>query len=141
MKKPLIALAIAGCLASGVAVAGTTSVYATGDLRPDGFISVQYYSGDRSDRSDDRIEGVNEREARIKARIQRGIESGAITDGEARRLYGELRGIEAKERALRADGRLNGREAAELNRDLDQLADDVREQRRDDQRRDEPRRY
>ena len=43
--------------------------------------------------------------------------------------------IEAKERAFRSDGRLSGREFAELNRYLDRLALNVREQRHDQERR------
>jgi hypothetical protein len=92
---------------------------------------VQY---DRSDRWDDRSANIDEREARIKARIQRGIDDGRITDAEARRLHRELRDVEAKERAFRSDGRMGGREEAELNRDLDRLNDNVRRQMRDEQR-------
>ena len=133
MRTILTAIATAGVLVSGAAFAGTTAVqnheprFGAATIIP-----VQY---DRYDRWDDRGANVNEREARINARIQRGIEDGRITDREARRLYGELRGVEAKERAFRSDGRIGGREEAELNHDLDRLADDVRHQMRDDQRR------
>jgi hypothetical protein len=88
-----------------------------------------------NDRWDDRSATINEREARINARIQRGLRDGRITNREARRLYNELADIEEKERAFGSDGRLSGRESAELNRDLDRLAEDVREQMRDEQRR------
>jgi hypothetical protein len=83
----------------------------------------------------------------IVARISMSVKGGLMrvssgeskTDGlpirEARRLYGELREVEAKERAFRSDGRISGREEAELNRDLDRLAANVRDQMRDDQRR------
>ena len=130
MKRTLITIATAGLLASTAAVAGTTA---------NGFVGVQYNSGDRSyyaeQRSDDRAAQINEREQRINARIQRGMENGQITNREARRLYNELNSIEAKERAFKSDGRLDGRETNELNRDLDRLAEEVRDQRRDDQRR------
>ena len=86
-------------------------------------------------RSDERSANINEREARIRDRIQRGMHDGSLTDREARRLYRELGDIERKERALRADGRLDGREAADLNRDLDRLADNLRDQRHDEERR------
>jgi hypothetical protein len=129
MKGTLIALATAGVLASGAAFAGTTTTQ--GDAFPSAtIIPVQYYA-----RGDDRSANINEREARINARIQQGRNDGRITDREARRLYRELADIEARERAFGADGRLDGRERAELNRDLDRLADHVREQARDEQRR------
>jgi hypothetical protein len=133
MRTILTAIAAAGVLASGVAFGGTTTVQ-NHEARFDSatILPVQY---DRSDRWDDRGANINEREARINGRIQRGIEDGRITDREARRLYGELRGVEAKERAFRSDGRISGREEAELHRDLDRLAANVRDQMRDDQRR------
>jgi hypothetical protein len=138
MNRTLIAIATAGLLASGAAVASTTGVHAMGDQRSNAFVAVQYY-GDRAqyyaERSEDRAANVNERETRINARIQRGLENGSITNREARRLYHELNNIEAKERAFRSDGRLDWRESQELNRDLDRLAENVREQRLDSERR------
>jgi CRISPR/Cas system-associated endoribonuclease Cas2 len=96
-----------------------------------GLVAVQY----GYDRSDDRSANINEREARIKDRIQRGMHDGSLTDREARRLYRELADIEGKARAFRSDGRLDGRETAELNRDLDRLASNLQDQRHDEQRR------
>ncbi len=129
MKRTLITIATAGLLASTAAVAATTN----------GFVGVQYYHGDRSyyaeQRADDRLGQINEREQRLNARIQRGIDNGQITNREARRLYNELNNIEAKERAFKSDGRLDWREAQELNRDLDRLSEEVREERHDYQRR------
>ena len=137
MRQMLIAIATAGLLASGAAAAGTT-VQVKDDFAT-GFVPVQYdrpqYDRQWQDRSDDRLGNINEREARIRDRIQRGMNDGRITDFEARRLWRELGSIEAKERAFRADGRINGREFDELNRDLDRLAEDVRSQLRDEQRR------
>jgi hypothetical protein len=139
MRKTLFALAAAGVLASGAAVAATTGH----DLGA-AFVPVQYsnnnpYSNNddrwREDRWDDRAQNINEREARIRARIQRGQNDGRLTDREARHLYRELNAIEAKERTFMADGRLNYRENAELKRNLDILADNVRQQMRDDDRR------
>ena len=83
----------------------------------------------------DRAASINEREAQIRARIERGLNNGRITQREARPLYRELGSIEATERAYKADGRLSYREDAELNRRLDRLADNVRIQLRDDERR------
>jgi len=119
MKLTVIALAVTGLLASAA-------------------VPAQPYHHDdhqrwaqNDDRWDDREAGVNEREARINARIQRGMNDGRINEREARRLYRELREVEAKERAFNNDGRLNRRETEELNRDLDRLTGHVREQIRD----------
>lgn len=131
MKRTLIAVATAGILASGGAIAGTTVMRDFGSAT---FIPVQY-SNEYDHRWDDRSANVNEREARIRARIEHGLNDGRLTNWEARRLYRELAAVEAKERAYLADGRLNNREQANLNRDLDGLAANVRAQLRDDDRR------
>jgi hypothetical protein len=131
MKGTMAAVGIAGVLVASAAFAGTVQV---GELlHSDAFVPVQYY--ERNDRWGDRSAQINEREARINARIQHGLSDGRITDREARRLYRELGDIEAKERAFASDGRLSGYERDELNRDLDRLADHVRDQIRDEQRR------
>lgn len=51
-------------------------------------------------------------------RIQRGVETGALTQREARQLRYEQRAIRAEERRYRANGVLNARERAELHREL-----------------------
>jgi hypothetical protein len=130
MKRKLFALTTAAMLASGVAFAGGPAGIAHARVTPDGFVAVQYY-----DRWDDRTANINEREARLRNRIERGINDGRITRREAHQLFSELSSIEAKERAFRSDGRIGGREGAELNADLDRLADNVRHQLRDEQRR------
>ena len=129
MKKTLIAIAAAGVLASGAAAAGTT-VQVRDDFRSPGFVTVQ-----NNDRSDDRAANISERESRINDRIQRGLRDGRITDREARQLYRELRDVRQKERSFNSDGRISGREHSELSSDLDRLADHVRQQMRDEQRR------
>lgn len=125
--KTVIALATAGMIASSVAAAAPA---AQPFHRHAPMTLVQH-----DDRWDDRSGGVNEREARINARIQRGVHDGRITQREARRLYRELASIESKERAFGSDGRISRGELAALNRDLDRLAEHVRSQMRDDQRR------
>lgn len=130
MRRTLIAIATAGVLASGAAAAGSTTVQLNHETGYAGFVPVQY----SYDRWDDRAASVNDREAHIKARIDRGVSDGRITRFEARRLYRQLASIEAKERSYRADGRLNYREEAQLKRDLDSLAQNVHVQLRDDDR-------
>ena len=139
MRNSLIALATVGLLASGGAVAGTPTIQH--DLVPVQYANQYAYPNQYANRepyvyrSDDRAANINEREARIKPRIDRGVNDGRLTNWEARRLYRELAAIEAKERAFMADGRLSYREDAELNSNLNQLSDNVRAQLRDDERR------
>ena len=125
MKTTLIALAAAGVLASGASVAATVVRVDRGSA----FVPVQY------ERWDDRSLNLDEREARINARIQHGLHEGRITDREAHRLYRELNDIRAKERAFKSDGHLGRREADELNHDLDRLVDHVRREMHDQDRR------
>lgn len=131
MRNTLIALATASVIASGVAAAGTTTRHDYGSAT---FVPVQYAER-HDDRWDDRAQTINEREARIRARIQRGAQDGRLTGREARMLNRELGSIEARERTYMADGRLSYREDAELKRNLDRLADNLRTQLRDEDRR------
>ena len=117
MKSILIALAAAGML---VSTAGVAQTYHR---------DAPHWA--QNDRWDDRAASINEREARINAHIQRGMDNGRINDREARRLMRELRDVEAKERAYKDDGRLTRRETESINRDLDRLTDNVRRQIRD----------
>ena len=112
-------------------MAGTTAA----QIPAGRFASTAIVPVQQSDRWDDRSVEINDREARIKGRIQRGLHDGKITEREARRLYRELADIESKERAYRSDGRLTRQEREELARELARLAEHVREQARDDQRR------
>lgn len=154
MKKSLIALAAAGVLASGAAAADSYTVRVEGrDGRS--FATIQEHDYDRFDARDGRSfaivqdnaydyrrwhdEGrrmsVDERQARINARIEHGLQTGSLTRREARQLSRQLAFTEEKERAFEADGRLNGRERAELHRDLDNVAQRLRFERRDSERR------
>jgi len=129
--KTLIALATAGVLASTAAAANPAAAVRV-DSRVAPLIAVQYQHNENH--WDDRSASINDREARITERIQRGMSDGRITDREARRLQRELNAIESKERAFQSDGRLSRRETDELNRDLNRLSDHVRQQMRDEQR-------
>jgi len=119
MNKTLLALAAAGVLA-------TTGAAAENGVRVPQMTNVQYNSGWY-----DRSATINDREARINDRIERGMRDGRINEREARRLSYELNRIEQKERDFKNDGRLSRRETEELSRDLDRLADHVRQEMRD----------
>ena len=129
MKRTLLALAAVSVVSSGAAFAGMTAVQ-RGTIDSATVVPVQYYERgpvQYYERGEARSASIDEREARINEWIQRGLNEGRIRPWEARRLQQELADIQARERALTADGRLSGREFAELNRDLDRLADNVRE--------------
>lgn len=110
MNHKLMMLLAAVLLASGSAAAY--------DMPDEHF---RYY-----ERQQERDATIRERESRITYWIQRTAEDGRIRPWEARRLYRELGYIRHKEQAFRADGRVDGREFAELNVDLDRLAEHVR---------------
>ena len=135
MKKSLIALATAAVLASGAAAAEGYSVRVGGD---DGrsFIAVQEYDQDyRRWHDEGRRLSVDDRQARISARIEQGLQAGTLTRREARQIGRQLALTEERERAFEADGRLNRRERSELHRDLDTVAQRLRFERQDDERR------
>lgn len=135
MRKSLIALATAGILASGTAAADRLTVRVGVD---DGrsFVAVQDADDDyRRWRDDGRPSSVDDRQARINARIEQGLQDGTLTRREARQLGRRLAYTEAKERAFEADGRLDRRERAELQRDLYDLSQRLRFERRDGERR------
>jgi len=137
MKKSLIAIAAAGVLGTGVAAAESYVLhFDNGNVR-----AVQYdqrYYNDRNDNrynndrwNDGRNFSIDQREANMRDRIQRGIDRGRINPREARHLMRELDNIEAKERAFESDGRLGRREREELHADLDHLASRIRQEMRD----------
>ena len=79
---------------------------------------------------------INEREAQIDARIDRGERSGDLTRREAWRLRSELRDIQRLERRYRfTDGHISGWERQDLERRLDRLSRQVFRERRDEDRR------
>lgn len=136
MKQSLIALATAGILASGVASADSL-VLRFGADHGRSFYTIQDQQGHDFRRWHDegRQMSVDERQARINARIEHGFQTGALTRRETRQLGRELATVEQKERAFESDGRLNRRERAELHRDLDNVAARLRFERRDNDRR------
>ena len=77
---------------------------------------------------------INERQAKLDARIDQGVRSGALTQGEANALRSEFRdiaGLEAEYR--RSGGGLNDGERNDLNRRMDGLSARIRSQKHDAQ--------
>lgn len=135
MKHSIIVLALAGILGSGTAAADRFAVRVT-DRGHASFVTVQAHDNDfRGWYDEGRRSSVDDRQARIAQRIENGTQRGDLTRREARQLGRQLAANEQKERAFEADGRLNGSERAELHRDLDALAERLRFERRDDNRR------
>jgi hypothetical protein len=87
-----------------------------------GPVQAQYYGRD-----------LDQREEVQQQRIQQGIQSGAITPQEARRLGMEQRHIQAAEERMRADGRLAPRERARLNQMLNKADRDISREKHDNQ--------
>lgn len=140
MKKSLIVIAVAALVGAGSAAADHFVVR----IGPAG--SAQYYAEPYRDHEfggfdDHRRSSVDERQARIAQRIQNGLHNGGLTRREARQLARQLNATEHKESAFESDGRLNGRERAEVHRDLDVVAQRLRFERHDDDRRGDVERY
>ncbi|PCG13638.1 MULTISPECIES: hypothetical protein [Sphingomonas] len=76
-------------------------------------------------------QSVNARQARLDARIDQGIRSGALTRGEAMRLRGEFRQISALEYRYRRSGGLSAGERRDLDRRFDALSARIRYDKHD----------
>jgi hypothetical protein len=77
---------------------------------------------------------INERQARLDERIDRGVRSGALTQAEAVRLRSDFRYIIDLEARYRVGG-LSLAERADLDRRFDELSARIRDDARDDDRR------
>lgn len=69
--------------------------------------------------------GIDNREARISARIDAGVASGQITRREAKKLHQRERDIQRLERNYKSDGRVTQTERRRLQQDLNKLNADV----------------
>lgn len=79
-----------------------------------------------------RWENINARQARLDARIDQGIRSGALTRNEAVRLRSEFRGLVNLEyRYRRTGGGLSQWERNDLNRRFDGLSARIRYEKHD----------
>jgi len=122
MKTVVIALAAATALSTlGVGAASAQPGYAYGQ---------------RYERPYDRGAqwlSINERQARLDQRIDRGLRSGQLTRNEAYRLRSEFRRIAYLENRYRSNG-LSSWERADLDRRFDALSAQIRFERRDGDR-------
>ena len=135
MKKLLLSLAIASTALSAAAPA-----------------AAQNYGRERQqerydDRYEDRRDGrgydqrgygnadVRPQLHRLSQQITRGVERGNITNGEARRLRGEVQSLWQLASRFHASGGYDRRESFELNRRIARVQEQVRFERRDGDRR------
>ena len=75
---------------------------------------------------------IDQRQRVLEDRIERGVAWGELNRFEARDLTRDLARIEQIERRFERDGRLDRGEWAELDRLMDRLARDLRQELRDD---------
>lgn len=80
-------------------------------------------------------QAIDQRQRAMMARIEHGMRTGRLTRYEARDLIDDLRRSEWLERRFEADGRLSRGEVQELDRLLDRLEGDLREDMHDSDRR------
>jgi len=142
MKKMIIPLALATTLACGFAQAQERDRGDRGDRgdRADQSSDVRERGADaRVQRADARPtgsgDGIDARQARQRARIRNGVESGQLTRREATRLRGDQRTIRRQERRARADGVVTPRERAQLYRHQKRASRHINTQRHDRQQR------
>lgn len=80
--------------------------------------------------------GVDAREARQKARVQQGVNSGELTRREAAKLAAEQAAIRGEEYRYRHnDGHLGPWERLDLQRDMNKTSRDIFKQKHDGQER------
>ncbi|MES2097927.1 MAG: hypothetical protein V4459_14335 [Pseudomonadota bacterium] len=74
---------------------------------------------------------ANDRQSAIELRIDQGLRSGALNRNEAYRLKSQLREIVQLQYRYARDGRIDRREAADLDRRFDSLSAKVKFQKND----------
>ena len=121
------------------ALAAATALTAVGagvaTAQPYGYAYGQRYERpyDRTYERDGQWMSINERQARLDRRIDRGLRTGELTRNEAWRLRNEFRRIAYLESRYRMNG-LSAWERADLDRRFDALSAQIRFERRDGDR-------
>ncbi|MDO7849953.1 hypothetical protein Q5H92_26575 [Hymenobacter sp. M29] len=80
-----------------------------------------------------RTPGVNARQARQEARINRGVATGQLNAREAARLQGREAGLQAEKRAMKADGVVTPQERQDLRRTENRNSRAIHRQKHDGQ--------
>jgi len=84
--------------------------------------------------------GIHDRVRLAHEKIDRGIDSGALTREEAHRLKSELNSVRDDEARMKADGKLSHRERERLEKELDRLERHIARLKTNDNKRDNDRR-
>ena len=77
---------------------------------------------------------VDQRQANQEARIQQGVQSGALTGKEAAKLEKGQAKVQAKEDKAKADGKVTARERAKLAKAQDKQSRKIAREKRDKQK-------
>ncbi|MEO6353978.1 MAG: hypothetical protein ABIO19_11775 [Burkholderiaceae bacterium] len=85
-------------------------------------------------RQSDNTPGIDNTALKIRDRIDEGVRSGRITQGEARRLHRRERDFERLEARFKSDGTVTRQERLQLRSELTELRDDVERMLRNDRR-------
>lgn len=78
---------------------------------------------------------INHRQHQQDQRIAQGIQSGELTQAEAKSLRTERKAIHTEERAYRADGKFTKVERKDVQQDLNQMSGDIHREKHDAERR------
>ena len=68
---------------------------------------------------------IKDRQMNQRARIRQGVRSGELTKGEARKLRGEQKTIQAEKQMAKADGKVTPAERAKIRQDQNKASRDI----------------
>ena len=105
-----------------------------------GFATLSYAQGrdqgGRNTHESQGIQGIDQRIRNAHAGIDRGIETGALTREEAKRLKSQLNSVRDDEAKMKADGRLTYQERQRLEKELNRLEKHISQLKYNDNKRD-----
>ncbi|NLI28870.1 MAG: hypothetical protein GX423_02210 [Nitrospiraceae bacterium] len=77
--------------------------------------------------------GIDQRQANQQKRIDQGIQSGQLTEKEAKKLNKQQERISKKEARMKADGNLTKKERAKLKKEQDKASKKIYQEKHDNQ--------
>ena len=78
---------------------------------------------------------INQRQRNQHARIRQGVKSGQLTKGEARKLHGQEKTIQAEKQMAKEDGKVTPKERAKIRRDQNKTSRDIHRLKHNDKTR------
>lgn len=135
MKKLLMSFVIASTALTAAAPAAAQSWER--DRYQDRYVDDREFRGDRNFRGDRDFRGppVQVQLSRLNQQIERGRQRGTLTNNEARRLRGEVQQLFSLAGRFHRTGGIDQREHFELQRRIGWVRQQLRFERRDDDRR------